>query len=137
MRPNHIVVAIDSSGSMDSKLVSELTNAVQDALNEGAADKITLLYADTDVQAFEHYSAGDLITLRESPRGGTAFDRALAWIAAQCPDASAILYMTDMDTSSWGVEPTCPLLWLVTGLPRDATHYAARAPFGESILIEQ
>lgn len=135
-RPSHIVAMIDSSGSMDSKAVAELTGEIQAALDEGAADRVTVAYADTRVGIHATYEPGERIELTGAPRGGTSFRQPFDWIAEHCPDASAVLYLTDLETSDFGNQPACPVMWIVTGDPRHASALAERAPFGESVILE-
>lgn len=102
-------------------------------LDESAADKVTLAYADTRVREFAEYMPGDLIETPEIPRGGTAFRQPLQWAGER--DPSAVVYMTDLDASDFGEEPAAPILWLVTGDPRQAAHAIAKAPFGEAVIL--
>lgn len=134
-RPAHIVAMIDSSGSMSVPDVQMLTAELQAALDEGAADRLTVAYADTQVGAHATYEPGDLISIRDVPRGGTSFAQPFQWIAENCPDATAILYLTDADTTSWGEEPNCPVLWIVNGDPRQGRAHVSKAPFGEAVVI--
>jgi predicted metal-dependent peptidase len=135
-RPAHIVAIVDSSGSMDSAALAVLLGELQTALDNGAADKITVAYADTRLRESQEYMPGDTIESPVMPRGGTDFAQPMAWAAENCGDASGLIYLTDADCDSWGTEPGFPVLWLVTGDPRTAPHYAARAPYGETVIIE-
>lgn len=137
-RPNHIVAMVDSSGSMSTRDVANLTGELQAALDEGAADRVTIAYADTKVGIHDTYQPGDIIDLKGAPRGGTSFVQPFQWIAENIPDASAILYMTDMDCGgAWGEQPAAPVLWIVTGGLAEAKRMADAAPFGEPILLAE
>lgn len=134
-RPSHVVALLDTSGSISDEVLSAFRAELQAMLDEGAADRVTVAYADTTVSAHASYEAGDTIERVQVRRGGTDFRAPLAWASERDPQASAVVYMTDCVTSDWGLEPGAPILWLVTGDPRQATHYAAEAPFGESIIL--
>lgn len=137
-RPSHIVAMIDSSGSMSDSDVAMLRDEIQAALDEGAADRVTIAFADTRVGLHATYEPGERIDLKGAPRGGTSFVQPFEWIAENCPDASAILYLTDMDCGgAWGEQPAAPVLWIVTGEAREARRMADRAPFGESIILAE
>jgi predicted metal-dependent peptidase len=136
-RPTHIVAVVDTSGSMRQEDLAALSPEIQAMLDEGAADRVTVVYADTDVRRTECFDAGDTAELVAYGRGGTRFDVPLEWIAENCPDASAILYMTDGDSTAFGIEPDCPMLWILTGDIRTARHYASRFPFGEPIILSE
>jgi predicted metal-dependent peptidase len=62
-------------------------------------------------------------------RGGTAFAPVFAWVRDNAPDASAVVYLTDMDCDAWGEAPACPVLWAATERPR-------AAPFGETVRVD-
>jgi predicted metal-dependent peptidase len=133
-RPAHIVAVVDTSGStMGAR--GTFAGFLQAALDDGAADKLTVIYADTRVQETAEYEPGDVLDLKTRGDGGTAFREPLAWIGEHCPDASAIAYLTDCETSDWGDEPAAPVLWHVCGEPRAAKHHASGAPFGEALLL--
>jgi len=127
--PAHVVCVVDSSGSMDRSALRAIVGELQALLDEQAADQISLIQCDTAVRKVATYQPGDVIDGRIEGRGGTAFAPALAYIASEIPDASAILYLTDLDCDSWGEEPACPVLWAATERPRPV-------PWGEVVEID-
>lgn len=137
VRPGHIVAVVDTSGSITKAERDKFAGFLQEALDAGAADRLTVVYADTRVQRADEYDAGDTLRLDSPAGGGTAFRQPLAWIGENIPDAAAIAYLTDLDASDHGEEPDAPLLWLVTGAdPRTAAFHIARAPFGEAVHLD-
>jgi predicted metal-dependent peptidase len=110
---------------------------LQGALDNGAADQITIVYADVDVTGSAEYFPGDRIEVQAEGGGGTDFAAPLQWVADNCENVAAILYLTDMQTCDYGDEPDAPLLWLVCGDPREAKYWVERAPFGEVIYIDE
>jgi predicted metal-dependent peptidase len=136
-RPAHVVIVQDTSGSVYDGRPQELFRSeMQAILDDGACDRITVVMADTRVAAEpETFEAGDTIRLNVAGGGGTDFREPLEWVAENCPDAAAIVFLTDMETSDWGDEPACPLLWAVVGPQERARQAAAAAPFGEVLFI--
>ena len=136
-RPAHVALIIDSSGSVyDGKPQEMFASEVQSILNDGAVDKITVIFADTRVASEPvTYEAGDLIDLEVRGGGGTSFREAMAWVGEHCEDAAAVIYFTDCKTSDWGDEPACPVLWAVVGPEERARRAATAAPFGEVLFI--
>lgn len=135
-RPNHIVVIDDTSGSVyndDSQ--QAFASEMQGMIDDGACDRITVVYADTEVHGFETFESGDLIRLDAKGGGGTDYRQPLAWVGENIPDASAIVFLTDCFTSDWGDEPAVPLLWAVCGQKAMAQKVAESAPFGEAVYI--
>ena len=127
--PAHIVCVIDTSGSMDSRALSAIGGELQSILDEGATDRITIVQCDTAVKASAAYEAGDTLALDIVGRGGTAFAPAFKWIDENASDASAIVYLTDLDCSDFGPAPSAPVLWARYGKPRPA-------PWGEIIEVD-
>lgn len=132
-RPSHIAAIVDTSGSIGARELAAFGAELQAMLDDGAADRLSVAYADTRIHRVDEFEAGDILAMKPAGGGGTAFRQPLAWAAEQ--GASAVIYMTDCYTSDWGTDPGSPVLWLATGDPRQARRAAAEAPFGESILL--
>jgi predicted metal-dependent peptidase len=124
-----IVGAIDTSGSMDRDAVAAGVTEFQAMLDEGAVDSLWLVYCDSAIQGFERYETGDIIK-PEIPGGGcTAFSPVWPWVRENAPDASRIVYFTDMGSSDFGSPPDIPVLWARYGSTKEA-------PFGEHLDID-
>jgi predicted metal-dependent peptidase len=134
-RPNHIVLALDTSGSMGDDRIKEAIAEMQAVLDEGACDKVTVVYADTRVHGAFEYIAGDMIEQPPLGGGGTSFSATFRFIAEKIEDVSAIVYLTDMEVFDFGEKPEQDVLWIAVGDPRTVEHWAARAPFGETIML--
>lgn len=134
-RARHIVNVIDISGSIGDDELKKNASEVQAILDDGATDRVTVVYTDTEVRRVVEFEPGDVVKLESDGGGGTDFRAVFSWIDDSTPDASAIVFMTDCDVRQWGTEPACPVLWIVTGDPRRAAILASKAPFGESILL--
>lgn len=134
---NHLVAVLDTSGSVSNDLLQGFAGELQAAMDERAADKLTIIYTDTKVQGAETFSQGELLELNPAGGGGTNFAAAFTWIADNVPDASAVLYFTDMETRDFGLEPPCPVLWCAYGSHKRIAAHAARAPFGETVHIRE
>ena len=131
----HMVVAIDTSGSIDQAALTAFSAEVRAAFDEGTVERLTVIYADTRVQHVDEFEAGDIVTIAAKGGGGTAFSDTFRWIASETPDASVIVYFTDMEVSDFGDDPGIPTMWAVWGDPRKFDKLADRAPFGQAIPI--
>lgn len=129
-----IVGGIDCSGSIDLDALRAFGGESQAMLDEGCCDHLTAVYFDTRVHRSEDYDAGDMVTLKATGRGGTSFAPVLSWIAAEHPDAAAIVFLTDLDASDWQdvKDPGIPVLWAATGPWRPSNG----VPFGEIVQID-
>lgn len=119
--PDHIVVAIDTSGSMDSEILGKILTEM-DAIRQIAQCKLTLIQCDAEIKSVETLDPWELSSTNFSKMtmkggGGTTLLPPFEWVTNfvrkgnQCPDA--LIYMTD----GWGPSPNqpamFPCLWIV------------------------
>lgn len=133
---SQIVIVQDSSGSVfDDEPCKAFAAEINGAFQEGAVDKLTVVYADAAVQGIEEFETGDELVLRPVGGGGTAFADSFRVITERFPDARAVIYLTDLEVYDFGEEPPMPVLWGVYGDPRKFDKLTADLPFGEPISI--
>ena len=135
-RLRHLVFFVDISGSVPFEMARSMTSEVAGALDEGTADMVTVAYADTRVQHVDTYVQGDLVTCGRYTGGGTDFADSFRWLKENAPDASCVVYLTDLEVYSFGEEPPCPVLWAVYNSDMRYDDLAAKVPFGMSIHID-
>jgi predicted metal-dependent peptidase len=133
----HLVFAVDTSGSIDAPMLDKAASVVIDAAEGGKVERLTVIFADTDVRNVQEFDRGDDIRAGLDARGGggTRFDRTFAWIEENAPDATAVIYLTDMICNHWGTDPGIPVLWAVHGDSRKFAAMAERAPFGRAEYV--
>jgi predicted metal-dependent peptidase len=136
---NHVAWIVDTSSSIDLEALARASAEGQAALDEGAVDKITVVYCDAAVQRVDAFFAGDLIEFKPVGRGGTKFAPAFEWLKENEPDISGAVYVTDLDVyrGDFGDEPSFPVLWAVHGDPRELSQRMANVPFGECIEVAE
>lgn len=134
---SHIVVVIDTSGSIDEDILSQFVSEVQGCADAAAIQKITVVYADATVHKEDTFLLGDQIVAAPKGGGGTDFRDSFKHIRNNHADAPLIIYFTDMQTSHFGEEPDAPtkVLWAVYGTNASFNNYAPRAPFGTAVHI--
>ena len=119
--PDHIVVVIDTSASMDKELLGKVLTEI-DAARQIAECKLTLIQCDRDIQSVQVYESWDLLaedfsSMQFRGRGGTSFEAPFRWVAEQInkgaspPDA--IIYMTDGFGRAPDRPPPYECLWVV------------------------
>ena len=134
-RMNHAIFVADVSGSVSKEMLISFVSEVGGALDEGAADKLTVIYADDGVKHVDEFVQGDLVQAKIMGGGGTDFTDSFNWIIKNAPDASCVIYLTDLITSGYGEDPGCPVLW-ATYLPDSLYEtYAKKVPFGTPIHV--
>ncbi len=132
---SHIVVAVDTSASIDQEALAAFAGEITAAYEDGSVSKVTVIYADTKVHHHDVFSDGDQIRFSAKGRGGTQFSKTFEWIAEHADDAVCVVYFTDLKVTDFGEEPHCPTLWAVYGDPRNFDQLAERAPFGTAIHL--
>lgn len=110
-----IIIIIDSSGSVDKKLLSEFMGEVK-SVNCDFGIKSDIIFADTKVR-------GNLMDLDDIERfedieikggGGTSYEDSFKWVLDREEDYGGIIYFTDGFFSDFSpVEIDIPILWAV------------------------
>lgn len=135
--PDHIVIAIDTSGSMG---LDELSQALAetDALRATAGCNLTLIQCDSEIQSIKEYDPWELSSrsfekMRFLGRGGTSLVPPFEWINHNIlkvgKSLDAFIYITDGYGSMPEKAPMYPTLWLVPKTGFDDP------PFGNLIRI--
>ena len=131
---HHMIFVVDTSGSIDDRMLQAMVSEIGGALDDGVADKITVLYADTKVQHVDEFVMGDMVHCKCHGGGGTAFADSFRWIGKHAPEAQCIVYLTDMLTSEWGEDLGIPTMWACY-LPL-AQLASINPPFGVKIAVD-
>jgi len=109
-----LVVCIDTSGSVDSEMLSSFFSQV--AFLGMQLSEIEVVIADAEVQDHFTYHRGLESRLKKSGfgRGGTDFDPAVQYINKNLSHCDGVVYLTD----GWCPVPktkcALPLIWIVT-----------------------
>lgn len=109
---HHLIMVADVSGSVSDDLLISMVSEVGGALDEGTADRLSLLYVDTEIKRVDEYVPGDFVQATIMRGGGTNFTPAFNWVNENAQDASCMIYLTDMMPYTWKLpEVNCPVLW--------------------------
>jgi predicted metal-dependent peptidase len=117
-----VVVAVDTSGSIDDATLAAFAAEITALLDEAAPEAIHVVYCDDAIAGTETYQAGDIIDLTPRGGGGTAFRPVFDWITRSEVQPVCAIYLTDLDGDDFGSTPDYPVLWVSTG--------KTSAPFG-------
>lgn len=126
-----IVVAIDTSGSIGERELSEFASELVSICDTAAPRKLTLLWWDTGVrgvQEFEGDYTGLTSALIPVGGGGTNFDCVGNYIRANNIMPECVVTLTDGYVSDWGSPLDCPMLFAITS--------SVVAPYGVSVRVE-
>ena len=130
----HMVIAVDTSGSVGQEELSGFLTEVKGIAEEVKPSQVDLIYWDSRVAAHEEYSegmVGDIINSTK-PRGGggTSPSCVSQYLKEKKIVPECVIMLTDGYVGSdWGNEWTAPLLWVIVGGNDDV------APNGKTIHI--
>jgi predicted metal-dependent peptidase len=132
-RVGHLVIGIDTSGSIGGPELSRFLTEVTEIANRVNPDKVDLLYWDYNVAGHEEYDSFTLPNLVNStkPRGGGGTDPTCvgSYLAEKKINPECIIMLTDGYIGNWG-QWDVPILWCVCG------GNNAVAPVGKTIHVK-
>jgi predicted metal-dependent peptidase len=124
-----VVLAVDTSGSIDEKLLGVFAQEVNAVL--AAYDcSVTVLYHDTVVQKVQSWTSADgPLVLDPVGGGGTSHVCVFDWIDQEVVNPACVICLTDLETAFPDSVPGLPVLWAVAGPCR------GKAPFGQVVAL--
>ena len=122
-----IVIAIDTSGSIDEKLLGTFIGEVQSITQQYPNYEIDIITADAKIQSHEVFLPGETLNYEIKGRGGTDFRPVFEYIDRYIDYPTLLLYFTDGLGTFPAEEAPYDLLWV---MPEERG-----VPFGETILI--
>ena len=126
-----IVIAIDTSGSVDDARVNRNCAEIFAIAEEVMPERVHVIQCDTRVVAHDDFhplEAPSEITVKG--RGGTKFQPVFDAVEEAGINPDVLIYLTDL-RGPMPDEPNYPVVWAV----EDSTQ-EARVPFGSSLVIE-
>lgn len=120
----HLVVGIDTSGSIGGSELAEFLSEVKGIAEEVHPEKVDLLYWDSEVAAHEEYDEVSVPNIVSStkPRGGggTAPSCVSTYLKEKKIEPECVIMLTDgVVGSDWGTDWTAPTLWCISGPSKD------------------
>ncbi|NKQ40447.1 MAG: hypothetical protein HF962_02630 [Sulfurovum sp.] len=124
-----IVIAIDTSGSIDENLLSIFLGETSSIMQSYPNYEIDIITADAKVQSHRVFSPGEMLEYELQGAGGTDFRPVFEYIDQHIDYPTILLYFTDGMGIFPEKEPYYNLLWVMPS--------AKEVPFGETIIIEE
>ena len=129
----HIVIAIDTSGSIGGPELAEFLSEVQGIAEEVSPEVVDLIYWDGAVAAHEKYEGGAVSNIVSSTKpkggGGTDVNAVFNYIKDnELTQAEACIILTDGYTPYPAEAPPYPVMWVMTS--------DQEAPFGKNLRLE-
>jgi len=122
-----IVIAIDTSGSIDEGLLATFLGEVQSITQQYPNFEIDILTADMKLQSHEVFLPGETLNYEIKGRGGTDFRPVFEYIDRHIDYPTLLLYFTDGLGTFPDQEPPYDLLWV---MPAEG-----EVPFGEVVVL--
>jgi predicted metal-dependent peptidase len=126
----HIVVAVDTSGSIDTRLLQVFSAELNAIALEAKPERVTVVYCDTGVNRVEEFGPDEEIRMQAVGRGGTAFQPVFDQVATWPEEPACLIYFTDLDGPA-PQEPTYPVLWATS------LSVTGDGPFGRTVRVTE
>lgn len=124
-----VVLAIDTSGSIDEKLLGVFAAEVNGIVSSFECSA-SVLYHDTEVQKVQTWQSADgPLVLDPVGGGGTSHTCVFDWLDANRMDAACVICLTDLDTEFPATVPAIPVLWAAPG------STSTMPPFGQVVTL--
>jgi predicted metal-dependent peptidase len=123
-----LVIAIDSSGSIDEILLNEFLSEVNFLMEHLQNYQIDLLVCDDKIHSHKTFYSGEALDVQIIGNGGTDFRPVFEFVDQNIDEVKLLLYFTDLD----GVFPKEPPNYAVKWISSNEKE----APFGELILLQ-
>jgi predicted metal-dependent peptidase len=107
-----LVACIDCSGSVSNEYIKEMKAELHSLLEQKLVSTIHLIATDTDIcNEAEVSTVEELADFEVGSGGGTYFEAAMERVA-EINDAMGCVFLTDMQTGSFGRDPGMPVMWV-------------------------
>jgi len=123
-----LVVAVDSSGSIDEVLLSEFLTELNFLMNTIPSYEINLLVCDDKIRSHKIFYSGDILETTVEGGGATDFRPVFEFIDNKLEDTKLLLYFSDLDGVFPKDMPTYDVKWIS---PKEL-----EVPFGEVVVLK-
>ncbi len=110
-RAQSLIVAIDTSGSIEEKQLSEFFIEILALFRQGS--KITIIEIDAEIQNIYKFCGNVPKSLKGG--GGTSFEPVMKWLSESPEKYDGCIFFTDGIAEAPETNPRCKLLWVVAG----------------------
>jgi len=122
-----LVIAIDSSGSVDDVLLDEFLSEVNFLMQQVQNYIIDVLICDDKIHSHASFSSGEMLDVQIKGGGGTDFRPVFEFIERELDDVKLLLYFTDLEGIFPQEIPSYEVRWV--------TQKKSAVPFGSEILL--
>lgn len=123
-----IAVAIDTSGSIDDRLLEQFAGELNSIVDEMQPASVDVLYCDSEIAGTDHFDKGEPVTFDPKGGGGTDFRPVFTHLEEADTPPACLIYFTDLCGYFPDEPSSIPTLWA-------STSEGKTAPFGETLEI--
>lgn len=105
----HMLLAIDTSGSVSNEELTEFMNEIFHIYKQGV--DVTIVQCDTEINSIKGYNGK--LDLDIHGRGGTEFDPVIKYFNENLKKYTSLVYFTDGEASAH-TKPRGPILWVLS-----------------------
>lgn len=125
----NIVVCFDVSGSVSAEMLRSMKTEIAALLDQNLCNQATLIAVDTEPKSIEVVTSSDgVVAWKPRGGGGTDFRSAMELINTEYGSSMGLIFLTDLETSSFGRDPGFPVAWINFG-----SNKSLKAPFGRTL----
>ncbi|MFT7860121.1 MAG: VWA-like domain-containing protein [Sulfurimonas sp.] len=122
-----LVVAIDSSGSIDEELLNQFLSEVNFLMEHVQNYEIDLIVCDDKIHSHQTFYSGEPLEVKVVGSGGTDFRPVFEFVEQNIDEVKLLLYFTDLDGIFPKEVPNYEVRWV--------TQEDTETPFGKKILL--
>ena len=125
----NLIICFDVSGSVSQDMLRDMKSEVASVMDQNLINSATLIAVDTEPRSIAVVTNSEGVAAWEPiGGGGTHFESAMDLINKDYGNSIGMVFLTDLDTGSFGKEPPFPCVW-VNFSPRNR----ASAPYGRTV----
>ena len=124
-----LVIAIDSSGSVDEELLNQFLSEVNFLMGLVHNYVIDILVCDDKIHSHEKFMTGEELGVKLKGGGGTDFRPVFHFIEEEIDEVKLLLYFTDLEGIFPNEAPYYQVKWV--------SQKKENIPFGELIILEK
>ena len=124
-----LVIAVDSSGSVDDELLSLFLSEVNFLMSLIQNYQIELLVCDEKIRSHETFYSGDTLECDVKGGAGTDFRPVFEFCESEFDEVKLLLYFTDLDGRFPTQAPSYDVKWIS---PKEKD-----IPFGEILVLNK
>lgn len=125
----NIVIAFDVSGSVSDDMLKSMKTEIASLMDQDLCNQATLIAVDMEPKSIAVVTNSQgVVDWKPRGGGGTDFRSAMELIRKEYSGSMGLLFLTDLETCSFGEEPSFPVCWV-----NFSPGNKLKAPFGRTV----